>query len=156
MEYSQQYPSDNRETDLKQYRRIGSFQRRNFITLPMVAPKVQSHTCAVGREVTANEFLACVRRALAAGRLSLMDRAAILTALSSGMDASMLCEVFSFVGYPQIAEAPMNQSGKCPVRVEFVRPKSGQLFYTFVDAVEALEEYPLGGARHPSVACRMS
>lgn len=145
VEYCQRYPSDNRETVLKQYRRIRSFYQHNFITLPRATLKIQNHARSVGREITANEFLGFVRKVLRFARLSPRDRAVILTMLQSGMDASTLCEVFNFVGYPQLVGV-LNDPSKCPARVDLIRPKSGQRYYTFLDldAVEALREY-LGG-----------
>jgi hypothetical protein len=54
----------------------------------------------------------------------------MLVMLQSGMDASILAEVFNFHGYPQLArhfgttDTGRWDAARCPVRIDLVRPKS--------------------------------
>jgi hypothetical protein len=60
----------------------------------------------------------------------------MLWIVQSGMDDSTFSELFNYVAYPQFVRHFGTEDHaawsleKCPVRVDLVRPKTGQRYYT--------------------------
>jgi integrase/recombinase XerD len=75
------------------------------------------------------------------------DRALILLAFQSGMDASTMCSLL----YSDIKEGL--KKGEHPLKIEPQRPKTGVSFYTFLgrDGIEALKAY-LNDARFRGIS----
>ncbi len=127
---------------------IRSFYRGNLVELPRSKFKARrSQTLEVKAEVTADEYLSMMKRALPVA--SVRDRSIMLTALQTGCDESTISRVLNFVAFPQLAKHFESKDprkwdlSKCPVRLLLVRPKTDYSYYTFldVDAVDALRDY---------------
>jgi hypothetical protein len=135
------------ETRRKNFKDAVSFYRAHYVTLPKARINGEGER-AVRTEVTASGFLAFVKTVLLKARLTPKPRAVILTMLQSGMDASTLSQVFNVYAYPQLVshfgtEFEKWDVGRCPVRVDLLRPKIQYKYYTFldVDAVDALKDW---------------
>ena len=136
------------ETRKKNFKDVVSFYRAHFITLPKARIKGEPQL-RVRTEITASKFLDFAKTVLLKARLAPKARAVIITMLQSGMDASTLAEVFNTFGYPQLVNYFGTDDfrswdvGRCPVRIDLLRPKSQYRYCTFldVDAIDALKDW---------------
>lgn len=122
------------------YDNIRSFYLNNMMPLPkakLKRPKSSSLTPQVKAEVTADEYLQMMKRALTVG--SVRDRSIMLTALQTGCDECTISRVLNFLAFPQLAahfktaDHRKWDSSLCPVRLILVRPKTDYRYYTFLD-----------------------
>ncbi len=134
---------------IRYYCVVRAFYRKNFVSLPEANIKVRREASEVSQQVTANQFDAMLRKVLEVGRLSVRDRAIMLTMRQGGMDDSTLALSFNFVGFPQLArhfgtpDPSKWEETKVPVKVDLVRPKTDYRYFTGLhrDAVVALKDY---------------
>ncbi|MDG6919728.1 MAG: hypothetical protein JRN62_09895 [Nitrososphaerota archaeon] len=147
LEYCQgpRFEGDTLESRKRHYNSIRGFYAANLVGLPRRKLKDGETNGKVRQEVTAMEFLKMFKQALE--YTGVRDRALMLCALQGGMDDSTLARVFNITAFPQLARHFGTSrwkdwaDGLCPVRIDLVRPKSGERFYTYqdVDAIEALK-----------------
>ncbi len=135
------------------YRSVRGFYAHNLLELPRHAPNLPDENgdgeVEVSTEPTADEFLKLVRRVLDSGKLSVRDRSIVLTKVQGLFDNKVLCQVFNYVAFPQLAkhfgteDFRLWDEAKVPVRLDVVRTKTGYQHYTFLDrdAIAALKEW---------------
>ena len=141
------FEGDTFETRQRHYNSLRGFYSANLVSLPRAKLRDGEKNGRVRQEITATEYLGMFRRALEFA--DIRDRAVMLCVLQGGMDDSTLAEVFNFVAFPQLELRFGTASWRewdvqrCPVRIDLIRPKSGERFYTFldVDAIEALRAW---------------
>ena len=139
------FEGDTLESRQRHYNSIRGFYSANLVSLPRRKLKDGETNGRVRQEITAMEFLKMFKQALE--YTDVRDRALMLCVLQGGMDDSTLARVFNVTAFPQLVRHFGTSrwrdwdDGLCPVRIDLVRPKSGERFYTYqdVDAIEALK-----------------
>ena len=141
------FAGDTFETRQRHYNSIRGFYSANLVSLPKKKLKDGEQNGRVRQEITATDYLKMFKRALEYA--DVRDRAVMLCALQGGMDDSTLAKVFNVLAFPQLTRHFGTSRWRdwdtqlCPVRIDLVRPKSGERFYTFLDfdAIEALKAW---------------
>ena len=139
------FQGDTLETRQRNYNSLRGFYLANLVSLPRKKLQVGEANGRARQEVTATDYLKMFKRALE--HTDVRGRAIMLNSLQGGMDDSTLAKVFNVLAFPQLARHFGTSSwrewdaARCPVRIDLVRPKSGERFYTYqdIDAVEAMK-----------------
>ena len=147
LEYCQgaSFQGDTFGTRQRNYNSLRGFYLANLVSLPRRKLQVGEMSGRVRQEITATDYLKMFKLALEYA--DVRDRAIMLNGLQGGMDDSTLAKVFNVLAFPQLSRHFGTSSwrewdtGRCPVRIDLIRPKSGERFYTYqdVDAVEAMK-----------------